>query len=87
MEDAFYFGAGGVGLASACFAMMLSPRHPCLLSNTAAGLAGAFLAATVIRELGIGYHTFQENLILVAMVSCVGSLAMICVVGSIRSAR
>ena len=74
-------------MASACFAMMLSPRQPCLLSNTGAGLAGAFLAAAAIRELGIGYHTFQDNLVLVAIVSCVGSLAMICVVGSIRLAR
>ena len=87
MNDAFFIGASCVGLASACFAMMLSPRHPCLLSNTGAGLVGAFLAAAAVRELGIGYNNFQENLIIVVFVSCIGALAMLCVVGSLRSAR
>lgn len=87
MNDAFFFGAMCAGLASACFAMMFSPRHPCFLSNAGAGLVGAFLAAAAVRELGIGYNSFQENLMIVAFVSSIGALAMLCVVGSLRSAR
>lgn len=83
MNEVSIVGAVVIGILAGWIAEQVMGREHGLLTNLVVGIVGAFLGAFIANMAGIGFAGFWGSL----MVSTVGAIVLLALVGMFRSRR